>query len=117
MRLDSPPPPATLPRRQVLPVFLGAIPLKVDMTENDCVYGCLAGLLEMRHPHLVALLPQALTAVAHGLGSPAADAVKARLVAGLKALAGDATSAAALAAAQPQIPAEAGAVLQAALSS
>lgn len=46
--------PSHVPMTQVLPVFLHALPLKTDMTENDTVYTCLLGLLQMNHPDIVA---------------------------------------------------------------
>mmetsp|Transcript_13102 Transcript_13102/g.31597 ORF Transcript_13102/g.31597 Transcript_13102/m.31597 type:complete len:1068 (-) Transcript_13102:113-3316(-) len=45
--------PENVPIDQVLPVFLTALPLKVDMTENQTVYQCLIGLLQMNHPEAV----------------------------------------------------------------
>jgi hypothetical protein len=39
---------------QVLPVLLQALPLKTDMTENETVYKCLMGLLQMNNPDLLA---------------------------------------------------------------
>ena len=42
--------PTHVPMAQVLPVFLRALPLKTDMTENETVYKCLLGLLQMNHP-------------------------------------------------------------------
>ena len=46
--------PTHVPMSQVLPVFLRALPLKTDMTENETVYKCLLGLLQMNHPDAVA---------------------------------------------------------------
>ena len=40
--------------QQVLPVFLHALPLKTDMTENETVYSCVLGLLQMNHPDILA---------------------------------------------------------------
>ena len=45
--------PTHVPMSQVLPVFLRALPLKTDMTENETVYKCLLGLLQMNHPDAV----------------------------------------------------------------
>ena len=42
--------PESVPLAQVFPVFLTALPLKVDMTENQTVFHCLLGLLSMNHP-------------------------------------------------------------------
>ena len=46
--------PANVPMEQVLPVVLKALPLKNDMTENDTVYQCLIGLLQMNQPDAIA---------------------------------------------------------------
>jgi hypothetical protein len=45
--------PENVPLPQVFPVFLNALPLKVGMTENDTVYQCPLGLLQMNHPEAV----------------------------------------------------------------
>jgi hypothetical protein len=42
--------PAHVPMPQVLPALLKLLPLKTDMTENETVYTCLLGLLQMNHP-------------------------------------------------------------------
>ncbi|KAL7577307.1 hypothetical protein ACA910_002046 [Epithemia clementina (nom. ined.)] len=42
--------PESVPLDQVFPVFLRALPLKMDMTENTTVYQCLTGMLQMNHP-------------------------------------------------------------------
>lgn len=42
--------PSHVPMSQVLPVMLRALPLKNDMTENETVYNCLLGLIQMNHP-------------------------------------------------------------------
>eukprot|EP00551_Chaetoceros_affinis_P007050 CAMPEP_0203662278 /NCGR_PEP_ID=MMETSP0090-20130426/300_1 /ASSEMBLY_ACC=CAM_ASM_001088 /TAXON_ID=426623 /ORGANISM="Chaetoceros affinis, Strain CCMP159" /LENGTH=1073 /DNA_ID=CAMNT_0050525041 /DNA_START=61 /DNA_END=3282 /DNA_ORIENTATION=- len=41
--------PSSVPIAQVLPVVLKALPLKNDMTENETVYKCLLGLLQMNN--------------------------------------------------------------------
>ncbi|KAL7465987.1 hypothetical protein ACHAXS_006283 [Conticribra weissflogii] len=46
--------PANVPMAQVLPVLLRSLPLKNDMTENETVYNCLMGLLQMQQPDLLA---------------------------------------------------------------
>ena len=46
--------PENVPLEQVFPVFLTALPLKTDMTENSTVYNCLTGLLSMSHPQALA---------------------------------------------------------------
>ena len=45
--------PNHVPMAQVLPAMLGVLPLKTDMTENETVYKCIGGLLEMNHPEIV----------------------------------------------------------------
>jgi len=47
--------PDQVPLSQVLPALLSALPLKSDMTENETVYTCLLGLLQMNQPDLLAL--------------------------------------------------------------
>jgi hypothetical protein len=108
---------AAVPTAAVLPVFLGSLPLRADFSENNTVYGCVAALLEARHPDLLASLPLALSGASHGLrAAPCEDAVKQRLVLALKALAADPQSAPALAAALPALAPDAVAVLQQALA-
>jgi importin-4 len=46
--------PAHVPMPQVLPALLKLLPLKTDMTENETVYTCLLGLLQMNHPDALA---------------------------------------------------------------
>jgi hypothetical protein len=46
--------PTHLPMPQVLPAFLKLLPLKTDMTENETVYTCVLGLLQMNHPDALA---------------------------------------------------------------
>ncbi|KAG5193038.1 armadillo-type protein [Tribonema minus] len=78
--------PGAVPMEQVLPALLSALPLKVDAQENETVYGCVIGLLKMRHPAALASLPAIMTVLAKALaeGSIADDAVKAKITAGLK---------------------------------
>ena len=52
-----------LPLDQVLPVLLGALPLKSDMTENITVAYSICGTL--RRPEMQPLLPQAVQILAH----------------------------------------------------
>jgi len=42
-----------VPLAQVLPPVLQALPLQTDMTENETVYTCLLGLLQMNQPDLL----------------------------------------------------------------
>merc|ERR1712166_708032 len=46
--------PASIPMPQVFPPFLRLLPLKTDMTENETVYNCLLGLIQMGHPEAIA---------------------------------------------------------------
>eukprot|EP00536_Pseudo-nitzschia_multiseries_P014497 jgi/Psemu1/262211/estExt_Genewise1Plus.C_7140005 len=46
--------PTSVPMPQVLPAMLRLLPLKTDMTENDTVYKCLLGLIQMGQPDAVA---------------------------------------------------------------
>lgn len=48
--------PAAVPMDQVLPVFLSALPLKSDRSENEAVYTCLLGLVHLKHPEALRLL-------------------------------------------------------------
>ena len=45
--------PSNVPLPQVLATFLKALPLRTDMTENETVYTCLLGLLQMDHADLL----------------------------------------------------------------
>lgn len=44
--------PNHVPLAQVLPAMLAVLPLKTDMTENETVYKCILGLLQMNHPEI-----------------------------------------------------------------
>eukprot|EP00535_Pseudo-nitzschia_heimii_P006126 CAMPEP_0197184934 /NCGR_PEP_ID=MMETSP1423-20130617/10893_1 /TAXON_ID=476441 /ORGANISM="Pseudo-nitzschia heimii, Strain UNC1101" /LENGTH=1071 /DNA_ID=CAMNT_0042635885 /DNA_START=109 /DNA_END=3324 /DNA_ORIENTATION=- len=46
--------PSSVPMPQVLPAFLRLLPLKTDMTENETIYNCLLGLIQMGHPDVMA---------------------------------------------------------------
>lgn len=46
--------PNNVPVSQVLPVILSKLPLKSDMTENETIYKCLLGLLQMNNADAVA---------------------------------------------------------------
>ena len=46
--------PTNVPMSQVLPVVLKALPLKNDMTENETIYKCLLGLLQMNNADAIA---------------------------------------------------------------
>lgn len=45
--------PNHVPLDQVLPAMLSVLPLKTDMTENETVYKCLLGLLQMNQPDIL----------------------------------------------------------------
>ena len=45
--------PGHVPMAQVLPALVKLLPLKTDMTENETVYTCLLGLLQMNHPDIL----------------------------------------------------------------
>lgn len=45
--------PSSVPLEQVLPVFLKSLPLKNDMTENETVYTCILGLIEMKNQNVI----------------------------------------------------------------
>jgi hypothetical protein len=46
--------PSSVPMPQVLPAFLRLLPLKTDMTENETIYNCLLGLIQIGHPDAMA---------------------------------------------------------------
>jgi len=46
--------PSSIPMPQVLPAFLRLLPLKTDMSENETIYNCLLGLIQMGHPDALA---------------------------------------------------------------
>jgi len=46
--------PASVPLAQVLPPMLRLLPLKTDMTENETIYNCLLGLIQMGQPEVLA---------------------------------------------------------------
>jgi len=45
--------PGNVPMPQVLPVLLKALPLKHDFVENETVFNCLLGLIQINHPEAV----------------------------------------------------------------
>ncbi|KAF1795326.1 HEAT, type 2 [Phytophthora cactorum] len=49
---------ANLPLEAVLPVFLGALPLKADMDESPVCFRCLNGLVGSQNPVALNLMPQ-----------------------------------------------------------
>jgi len=108
---------SAVPTAAVLPVYLDSLPLRADFSENNTVYGCVAYLLEARHPDVLALLPKALIAASYGLqAKDCSDAVKAKLVQALKGLAADPAVGASLASALPALAPEVATVLQQALN-
>jgi hypothetical protein len=46
--------PGSVPMPQVLPALLKLLPLKTDMTENETVYTCVLGLIQVNHPEALA---------------------------------------------------------------
>ncbi len=71
--------PASLPMAQVLPVFLNALPLKSDMTENETVYTCLAGIAGSQELNPMAQEVRRVVTEACKEGSKVDDEIKARL--------------------------------------
>lgn len=53
---------SAVPLAQVLPVFVAALPLKEDMTENPTVYNCLLKLLEENNSDIIALKGEVMRA-------------------------------------------------------
>jgi hypothetical protein len=76
--------PNHVPMEQVLPVFLRALPLKTDMTENETIYKCLLGLLQMNHPAVNAAEFKRIFAAA--CNQEVDDELKAKLQAALQTL-------------------------------
>jgi len=83
--------PGAVPLPQVLPVFLGALPLRSDMLETTNVYGCLVFLLQSEEPTAVSLFPQILNIFAHVLSetSKTLPEAKALITSCLKAMSTD----------------------------
>eukprot|EP00568_Trieres_chinensis_P003331 CAMPEP_0183297598 /NCGR_PEP_ID=MMETSP0160_2-20130417/4834_1 /TAXON_ID=2839 ORGANISM="Odontella Sinensis, Strain Grunow 1884" /NCGR_SAMPLE_ID=MMETSP0160_2 /ASSEMBLY_ACC=CAM_ASM_000250 /LENGTH=1086 /DNA_ID=CAMNT_0025459447 /DNA_START=174 /DNA_END=3434 /DNA_ORIENTATION=+ len=81
--------PGNVPMPQVLPVMLKALPLKSDQTENETVYRCLLGLLQMNQPDAVANKAEMrrIFAEATAEGSRVDDDLKEKLKLALPALA------------------------------
>ena len=105
---------ASVPTAQVMPFFLGCLPLKDDMNENEAVYSCLAGLIEMKHPD--AMAPGNLPAVLHAVSASLAieevdDELKGRLVTALAACCKDAEAGPLVQTAMSLIPPESSAAL------
>jgi len=80
--------PANVPISQVFPVFLKALPLKNDMSENETVYKCLIGLVQMNHPEVLAYKAEILRVIQESIsdGSKVDDEMKAKLATVLPAL-------------------------------
>ena len=80
--------PNSVPMAQVLPAMLSVLPLKTDMTENETVYKCVLGLLQMNHPEIVGRKAEVkrvfMAAIAED--SKADDEIKAQLQAALPGL-------------------------------
>ncbi|RLN96869.1 hypothetical protein BBJ28_00011057 [Nothophytophthora sp. Chile5] len=58
---------SNLPLEAVLPVFLGALPLKADMDESPVCFQCLNGLVGAQNPVALNLMPQVLDVYAKAL--------------------------------------------------
>eukprot|EP00525_Craspedostauros_australis_P010027 CAMPEP_0198120454 /NCGR_PEP_ID=MMETSP1442-20131203/29101_1 /TAXON_ID= /ORGANISM="Craspedostauros australis, Strain CCMP3328" /LENGTH=152 /DNA_ID=CAMNT_0043779107 /DNA_START=10 /DNA_END=469 /DNA_ORIENTATION=+ len=73
--------PNNLPMPQVLPAMLKLLPLKTDMTENETIYTCLLGLVQMNHPDAVAQKPELKRIFTEAVAptSKVEDEVKAKL--------------------------------------
>mmetsp|Transcript_3516 Transcript_3516/g.5285 ORF Transcript_3516/g.5285 Transcript_3516/m.5285 type:complete len:1075 (+) Transcript_3516:184-3408(+) len=80
--------PGNVPMPQVLPVLLKALPLKNDMTENETVYKCLLGLLQMNQPDAIANKAEFRRIFAEAIaeGSKVDDETKEKLKLALPAL-------------------------------
>lgn len=80
--------PTHLPMPQVLPALLRLLPLKTDMTENETVYTCLLGLLQMNHPDALAQKAELkrIFTEATAAGSKVEEEVKEKLKQALPAL-------------------------------
>ena len=74
-------------------MWLGGLPLTNDMSENDTVYGCLTGLMQMKHPDHLNNLALALAALIAGLQEESvSNGVKEALVGALQGLLADAAT-------------------------
>lgn len=80
--------PSSVPMPQVLPAFLRLLPLKTDMTENETIYNCLLGLIQMGHPDAIAQKAelQRIFAAAVSSGSKVDQEIQARLTQAAPAL-------------------------------
>ncbi|KAL0079053.1 armadillo-type protein [Phycomyces blakesleeanus] len=80
--------PDALPLDQVLPVFLGALPLKADFAENEPVFECLFSLFRANNPFIFAHLAQILPLFAHVLADEdqLTEATRAQLIELVRAL-------------------------------
>ncbi|CAI5728767.1 unnamed protein product [Peronospora destructor] len=58
---------ANMPLEAVLPVFLGALPLKTDMDESPVCFRCLNGLVSSQNPVALNMMPQVLDVYAKAL--------------------------------------------------
>jgi len=59
--------PTSLPLDQVLPVFLNALPLKIDFEENKHIFDCIFLLYSLENQYLLQHLPQLLSICASTL--------------------------------------------------
>ncbi|KAL2650159.1 hypothetical protein R1flu_018287 [Riccia fluitans] len=58
-----------MPLSQVLPVLVGALPLKEDIEESESVYGALCGLICASHPDILQFIPQLVPVFAQTVAS------------------------------------------------
>lgn len=104
----------------MLPVYLNALPLKSDYSENDNVYKCLANLFQFKHPVLLSQnnLNASLSAAYHGLKAEQVESeTRQMLVNGLKNCFGDAQISPALMQTVSTFPEEVAGTIQMALQS
>jgi hypothetical protein len=80
--------PNNVPVGQVLPAILSKLPLKSDMTENETVYKCLLGLLQMNHNDAIAVKAEIkrVFTEATSEGSKVDDETKQKLLLALPAM-------------------------------
>jgi len=65
---------ASLPLKEILPVWLQAVPLKVDFQENKMVYHAIFHLIKTSNEAMANYLPQVMSIFARSLGSPDVEA-------------------------------------------
>jgi hypothetical protein len=80
--------PSHVPLPRVLPELLKVLPLDTDMTENNTVYTCLLGLLQMNQPDIIALKDEVARVFTEAVSdsSQVDDEIKAKLKVALQSL-------------------------------